>query len=334
MILWQEHKLISTLLIGLGNIGQLYDYKYSSSQFNLTHAQALSSDKRFDLVAGIDVCESLKKSFEHKFDKPAFTNITELKNLKNPELVIIATPAETHADIIFNVLERMKPQAILCEKPLAFELEQAENIVRWCAEAGVQLYVNFIRRTDPAILELKTKINSSKLSDPFAGVCWYSRGLYNTGSHFADLFQFLFGRPTAWAYRKKLKQNLLVDDVQIDFNISFLNGNIEFKSVPSCNLFYNKFELILHDAVISYRQNGDICVSKIEETSISNDRSTVSNELILLASDMDNYQSRIYDAVFDAMHGQTHCLATGEDALSIAHIFENLKTEDNQNWRN
>ena len=201
--------MISTLLTGLGRIGQLYDYNLPSDKFNLSHAQALTSDKRFNLLAGVDINSDHRQRFETKFGKPALCDLSELKGFPNPELVVIATPAETHEKVVLDLLECVSPRAILCEKPLSYDLKQSEKIVKECEYRGVDLFVNFIRRTDPAILKLKSMLNKNKLSTTFSGICWYSRGLYNTGSHFVDLFQFLFGQPIAWSFRKKLSQSFL-----------------------------------------------------------------------------------------------------------------------------
>ena len=316
--------MISTILIGLGNIGQLYDYDLPSGEFKLTHGQALTEDSRFNLVAGIDIDPCLRKKFENKFDKPTFSKLVELNNLYNPELVIIATPAETHEEVILEVLEYIRPQAILCEKPLSYEIEKSERIVKECSELGVSLYVNFIRRTDPAVAQLKSIINQSKTCNAFSGVCWYSSGLYNTCSHFVDLFQFLFGQPTSWTVRKKLKQNVLPFDFQMDFNLSFSDGDIEFKSVPNENLFYNRFELILPSVVAIYQQNGDVSLSPIEKNMTKLNRNIVSDNAVLCPGNMKIYQENIYNAVFDAMNGRKNWLSTGFDALSIARIFDDL----------
>ena len=76
--------MISTLLTGLGRIGQLYDYNLPSDKFNLSHAQALTSDKRFNLLAGVDINSDHRQRFETKFGKPALCDLSELKGFPNP----------------------------------------------------------------------------------------------------------------------------------------------------------------------------------------------------------------------------------------------------------
>ena len=58
------------------------------------------------------------------------------------------------------------------------------------------------------------------------------------GSHFVDLFSFSLVN-ISWSLRKRLSRSFSSNDPQIDFNISFSGGDIEFKSVPNQHLFYN-----------------------------------------------------------------------------------------------
>ena len=87
-----KNNLIRTVLVGLGRIAQLYDYNLPKNKFILTHAQALTSDNRFDLIAGVDINSKLRQTFETKFDKLAFSDLSQLQEFLNPELVVIATP--------------------------------------------------------------------------------------------------------------------------------------------------------------------------------------------------------------------------------------------------
>ena len=172
--------MVKVLLIGLGQIGQGYDYDQASSKFILSHAQAVMVDNRFDLIAGVDPIKMSQERFTAKFNRPAFSKLDDLHNIKCPDLIVIATPSTTHAKMLDDVLRRFTPKAILCEKPLSFDLKQAKAMVENCKKYKIALYINFIRRTDPAILALKSMLATGEVQKPFSGICWYSRGLYNT----------------------------------------------------------------------------------------------------------------------------------------------------------
>lgn len=317
--------MVNTIIIGLGQIGQLYDYNFTSDKFNLTHAQALCSDSRYNLLAGIDSDSNRRTMFHSKFQRPVFANIHELSKVESPELVVIATPPDTHQGILNEVLCALRPRAILCEKPISHNLHETNSMFSACENLGVDIFVNFIRRTDPAILELKSIITKELGTSRFNGFCWYCKGLYNTASHFMDVFQFLFGTPRSWNFRRKANYKNQNNDPQVDFKISFIDGDIEFKSVPNGKFFYNRFELIFENFTVSYQQNGDLHVAFISNSGVSNDRTLVSSATTTLKADMGNYQKRVYDEIFKALKGKSHLLATKQEIKCVSRIFEELK---------
>jgi predicted dehydrogenase len=54
---------------------------------------------------------------------------------------------------------------VLCEKPLATTLADAEAIVAACAEAGVQLHVAFVSRFLPVVARAREAVRSGRLGD-------------------------------------------------------------------------------------------------------------------------------------------------------------------------
>lgn len=105
------------------------------------HAEALQKTKLVRLVACMDVNEASAKSLGEKYGIPYTTSLEEL--LANPEvdLVTIATPAFTHLDITIRAAAAGK--AVLCEKPLAANLQDADAMLEACADAGVPLATCF-----------------------------------------------------------------------------------------------------------------------------------------------------------------------------------------------
>lgn len=105
------------------------------------HAKALQSTTRAKLVACMDLVEASAKSLGEQYGIPYTTKLEEL--LANPEvdLVTIATPAFTHLGITQRVAQAGK--AVLCEKPLAATLADADGMLAACVEGGVPLATCF-----------------------------------------------------------------------------------------------------------------------------------------------------------------------------------------------
>jgi len=58
----------------------------------------------------------------------------------------VTTPVGSHAKLVMDAA-RAGVKGILCEKPLATNLPDAEEMIRICQEKGVKLAVNHMRRT-------------------------------------------------------------------------------------------------------------------------------------------------------------------------------------------
>ena len=132
------------------------------------------------------------------------------------DLVDICTPGDTHAEIAIAALEAGKH--VLCEKPLANTVEEAEAMVA-AAEAaagqGVRSMVGFTYRRVPAIALARQLVAEGRLGtlhhvraqylqdwivDPEAPMSWRldkaqagSGALGDIGAHIIDLAQFITG---------------------------------------------------------------------------------------------------------------------------------------------
>lgn len=81
------------------------------------------------------------------------------------DAVIIASPDGTHADLTLTALELEKP--VLCEKPLALTAGDCLRIVSAEAAIGRPLIqVGFMRRFDPAYVEMKQALASGRIGAP------------------------------------------------------------------------------------------------------------------------------------------------------------------------
>jgi inositol 2-dehydrogenase len=80
------------------------------------------------------------------------------------QAVVIATPAKFHTPAI--QVAAAAGQDILCEKPLALTLEEADAALEAVTRAGVRLQLGFMRRYDPAYAQAKTVIEAGEIGEP------------------------------------------------------------------------------------------------------------------------------------------------------------------------
>ncbi len=88
----------------------------------------------------------------------------ELLADRDIEAILIATSTDTHAFIIKDVARAGKH--ILCEKPLALELDKIDEALEAVEKAGVKLQIGFNRRFDKSFQKVHDIVASGEIGRP------------------------------------------------------------------------------------------------------------------------------------------------------------------------
>ncbi|MCD6030482.1 MAG: Sugar dehydrogenase [Thermomicrobiales bacterium] len=184
--------------VGFGVIG--------AGLFGENHAVVYSRLPGVELVAVCDQNEERAKEIAERYGARAYYTDYE-KALADPEItaVSIATPDFAHAEIALAAAQAGKH--ILCEKPLATTVEEAQAIVDAAAKAGVKLMVDFHNRANPPFAAAREQVQSGAIGTPAYGyarlsnttfvplemLSWADRtsALYFLGSHAVDIMRFI-----------------------------------------------------------------------------------------------------------------------------------------------
>lgn len=326
----------SVALIGLGGIGMLYDVELPEAEYVLSHARAFSRHPDFELVGAVDPLAPMRAQFTEQYKAPAFSSVEELLSQCSPDVVVVASPTNTHLAIIDEVLLHCRPRVILCEKPLAYSGSDAHTIVQHCHAKGVQLFVNYIRRADPGVMEVKTRIESGQIAPPFKAIVWYSKGLLHNGSHFFDLLTFWFGSATA------LK---LIDpgpkageqDAEPDFRAEFARGAAMFCSANEENFSHYTVEIVAANGRLRYEQGGTIIWQAAGPHPTLGKYRQLQKAGEEIENDMNRYQYRVAEQLSRALMSTTHTLCTGDGGLATIDLLETLLKEretQKAKWKN
>jgi predicted dehydrogenase len=179
-------------VVGLGQIGQGYDYAAFDDRLVLTHASAYHHHAGFELVAAADPDPDARERFVRKFGMPAYADLASLIAGHRVEVFSICVPTALHYQAFQEIIPGA-PLAILCEKPIASNLSEAREMVQLAAAHRVALLINYIRRFEPGGAALKAAIQRREFGDLYKGVVWYSKGIIHNGSHYLDFLRFLLG---------------------------------------------------------------------------------------------------------------------------------------------
>ena len=181
---------------------------------NAFHFPALKQVPGAIVVGGCDISGERRTAWEVQTGTPAFETFNELVERGAPDVVVVATPPDSHADFCVEALER--GLHVLCEKPFVTDLRQADRVLLAAAAAGRQIAVNHEFREKPIFKVLKQRIDSEEfgrlvfcqiwqlmdLAPWNEPVAWRAampnRTLLEGGVHLVDLMLELFGEhPTA-----------------------------------------------------------------------------------------------------------------------------------------
>ncbi|WP_170342566.1 inositol 2-dehydrogenase [Ruegeria arenilitoris] len=137
-------------LLGAGRIGTV-------------HAQAISDHPDSTLVAVSDAMEDAAARLAQSHGAVARTSEDIIAD-PDIDAVLIATPTDTHSDLIEAATAAGK--AVLCEKPVDLDLNRALACQRAVAGTGQPVMIGFNRRFDPGFGALKSAVQSGEIGSP------------------------------------------------------------------------------------------------------------------------------------------------------------------------
>ncbi|UCD52214.1 MAG: Gfo/Idh/MocA family oxidoreductase [Phycisphaerales bacterium] len=153
-------KPLNVGLIGYGFMGRTHSnaYRKAPNFFDLPYEPVLKT------VCGLE--EDQAKAFAQKWGYESYTtNWKEVVEDEKIDVVDICVPNNVHAEIAIACAKAGK--AICCEKPLALNVAQAEEMVAAVEKAGVPNLVSFNYRRVPAVTLAKQLIDEGRLGRIF-----------------------------------------------------------------------------------------------------------------------------------------------------------------------
>jgi predicted dehydrogenase len=114
------------------------------------HAAACRDLDGADLIAACDVRREAVDALADQFEvESRYTELDTMLASEQADLAIIATWGVYHAEIVEKLVRSGKIRAILCEKPLAMDTAQAEEMAKTASDNGVILAEAFRLRHQP-----------------------------------------------------------------------------------------------------------------------------------------------------------------------------------------
>jgi len=156
------------------------------------HVRGYLKTGRFDVVALADLDESAMAGYDERFEIKTQHYTDARQMLKNEGLDVVSVGVWHGGHAKWTIAAAAaKPKAILCEKPMADSLGNAEQMLVACKRNKVKLAIGHQRRFLPAYTLARQMIADGAIGQVEWIQSFGAYGLPNWCSHQTDMFRYL-----------------------------------------------------------------------------------------------------------------------------------------------
>jgi predicted dehydrogenase len=266
-------RTVGIALIGCGDIART------------AHLPALRSlGGRVRLVAAMDVDRAAAERVGSEWGAFATTDLGEALDRAGVEAVVCCTPEFSHRQVVAEAASR--GLHVLCEKPMAASLADADAMIAAAKDAGTVLMIGHSRRFTGRYMALRQAVRAGEVgevrlvrenerrarpAEGRAGGYWTrshwtgdpersAGAILTNGIHEADLFNWFVGAPPVRVYaeRRVTRPDGLVADF-ISFTVRYANGALAASEVnnalPPGYPAFHEFELFGTEGAVRARDH-------------------------------------------------------------------------------
>jgi predicted dehydrogenase len=144
-----------------------------------------------------DTHPDARREFGEFFGVPEehrYVDYREMLDHEAPDFVDVCSWHRQHAEMTIAAAAR-RPKAILCQKPMALSLAEADQMLTACERNGVKLLIAFQRPHHATWLKARELIRQGTIGQPIQVVMDDGGNILNTNSHNIRLALFLMDEP-------------------------------------------------------------------------------------------------------------------------------------------
>lgn len=213
----------NVLIVGAGKQGAWSDAPGSGNEHKIiSFAHAFKEHPGFELIGFVDSDYSAAQKAILTWGG-CNTTIPCVFKERNVDVVVVATPDDTHYEILKQLAE-YPLRLVICEKPITTDLQQAREIVELYKAKGIPLMVNYTRRFLPYYEDLKQRYEAGEFGRLLKANVFFNRGMLHTGTHAIDFYN--------WFVMDK-------DKLEHVFRIEELKGDYAYR-IWQIDLFFKK----------------------------------------------------------------------------------------------
>ncbi|MFC4404111.1 Gfo/Idh/MocA family protein [Gracilibacillus xinjiangensis] len=309
--------MTTILLIGAGVMGT-------------THINAYQKMDHAEVVGVVDINRNKAEAIATN-GEPIFTSIEDaIEEIFQIDLIDICLPTDLHLTYVKKASNYTKH--IICEKPLGRNVEEAKEIIQFCEQEKINLFVGHVVRFFPEYQLAKKLLDTSKIGKP--GVVrmsrtsafpawenWYGDAGKSGGLildliiHDFDYLRWCFGEVVR-VYAKGFANQKLPDKAYALITLRFKNGVIaHVEGSWTHHHFATKFEMAGSNGIISYNSDQTKSLSIF-----ANDESSSGRSVIHKSRLNRNPHHKELEHFIDCVETNKQPLITPEDAMKAIEI--------------
>lgn len=242
----QEDPVLRVAIMGLGGYGTRV-------------AEAMQACKLAKLTGVISGTPAKVSDWQKKFNIPEkncynYETFDQVQNNPDIDAVYITTPNALHHDQVIRVAKAGKQ--VICEKPMALNAREGQEMVNACQQAGVKLLVGYRMHFEPKTLDIIRMRNNGEFGNLlfFQGLSGFKIGdpkqwrlnkalagggsLMDIGIYSINGARYMLGEEPVWVTAQETKTDPVTFkdgvDETVQFQLGFPSG-----AVASCLSTYN-----------------------------------------------------------------------------------------------
>ncbi len=192
----------------MARVGQSSKYRsavIACGRISRAHASGYIANPNVELTACADINPEALEAFGSQFNVPPqkrYLNYNEMLEKEKPDLVSVCSLHPLHASMTVDTAKH-RPKAILCEKPIALSLAEADAMMDACKRSGTLLIIGHQRRFSPQYIAAYQALEAGEIGELQSIETHGHPGcsLMVDGTHTIDLVRWYAGdAPVNWVF--------------------------------------------------------------------------------------------------------------------------------------
>jgi myo-inositol 2-dehydrogenase / D-chiro-inositol 1-dehydrogenase len=297
-----------------------------------------------DLIGVMSKNQASALEFSQKYKTRIFSSYGDL--LEQVDIIDICTPTDLHKDLTLQAAKASKH--VICEKPIALTVQDGQEMIEACNNAGVRLFIAMVVRFFPQYRLAQQTVSSGQLGNlgvmrfkrmgyqPTGDEGWFTNEARSGGMvvdlmvHDFDYARWLAGEVRQVFAKSVRSKNPSAPSDYALVTLSFDNGNmalIEGGWVYPPGTFRTSFDIAGSDGLLEWKSDDAVTIQPFLKPKEATAVARVGVPSSILAEDP--YTTEIKHA-YDCIKNNKPFLVTAEDGLEALRIAlaakESLKT--------